>query len=104
MTCDFADRGKLYYTKDVTEIASQLKKIRTENLPYATAEKILKTIDTIAKQKVQWESYKLHQEYLFGEHKDTGVKINNLEDSVIAAEDFGIACIDACLEIALKEY
>jgi hypothetical protein len=102
LTCDFADRGKLYYTKDVTEIASQLKKIRTENLPYATAEKILKTIDTIAKQKVQWESYKLHQEYLFGEHKDTGVKINNLEDSVIAAEDFGIACIDACLEIALK--
>lgn len=102
LACDFSDRGKLYYTNDVNEIASQLKKIRTENLSYADAERILKTINTIAKQKTQWESYKTHQEELEAEHKDTGVKMNNLEDSVVTKEDFGIACIDACLEIALQ--
>jgi hypothetical protein len=102
LACDFSDRGKLYYTNDVNEIAAQLKKIRTENLSYADAERVLKTINTIAKQKTQWESYKTHQEELEAEHKDTGVKMNNLEDSVVTKEDFGIACIDACLEIALQ--
>lgn len=102
LASDFTDRAKLYYTNDVEEIASQLKKIRTENLSYNDAEKVLKSIDTIAKQKTQWESYKLHQEELEVEHKDTGVKMNNLEDSVITKEDFGMACIDACLEIALQ--
>lgn len=102
LACDFSDRGKLYYTNDVNEISAQLKKIRTENLSYADAEKVLKTINTIAKQKTQWESYKTHQEELEAEHKDTGVKMNNLEDSVVTKEDFGIACIDACLEIALQ--
>jgi len=99
---DFSDRGKFYYTNDVNEIASQLKKIRTERLSYNDAEKVLKNIDTIAKQKTQWESYKLHQEELEAEHEDTGVKMNNLEDSVITKEDFGMACIDACIEIALQ--
>jgi len=109
MTCaypKFKDRASAYFVSpgakgNVEELSKQLKGLHDKKLKFSDASTKLRYFNMIA-ESTAWESYSKKQKALVETYKNEGHKMNNLEDADITAEDFGMACVDACLEIASK--
>jgi hypothetical protein len=93
----FEKRGPCYDVTKESEIAQQLMALRINNITESVAKFELTLMNQIA-DNVAWESYEKVRKNLLRFQPDK-VDTNNLENASLGKEDFGMACIDAVMEL-----
>jgi hypothetical protein len=94
---DFYKRGPYYYASTQKDIETQLYALHTNNLNEDTAKRQLSIIGQIAKHP-SWKEYEEERKRLL-ELQTSTTDTTNLEHSCVGKEDFGMACIDAVMEL-----
>ena len=93
----FDKRGPYYYASTQKDIENQLYALHTNNLTEDSAKKQLSVIGQIAKHP-SWKEYEDERKRLL-ELQTSTTDTTNLEHSCVGKEDFGMACIDAVMEL-----
>jgi hypothetical protein len=93
----FKDRAPHYYTSKESEITKQLTAIHSSSMKTEDAKFELEIMDMICKSPL-WKEYETRRKELLSSISDS-VDTNNLENARIDKEDFGMACVDAVMEL-----
>ena len=93
----FNKRGKYYYASTEDHIVEQLMALHNSNLSEADAKNQLTIINQIATNSA-WASYEDTRKSLL-DSQSGKLDTTNLEDASITKEDFGMACVDAVMEL-----
>jgi len=93
----FDKRGAYYYASTENDIEEQLMALHTNGITKDTAELELTIMNQIANNPA-WDSYEHEREILLASQPDS-LNTKNLEDASLGKEDFGMACIDAVMEL-----
>ena len=93
----FDKRGSYYYASTENAIKEQLMALHTHNISEDIAKTELLLMDKIASNP-KWDDYEKHRKNLLKNQPDTTNTLN-LKDASLVKEDFGMACIDAIIEL-----
>lgn len=93
----FDDRGSYYYASTEGDIEEQIMALHTNNINESAAKAELTIMNHIA-DNVMWETYEEKRRELLSSQPDK-LNTKNLEDASLSKEDFGMACIDAVMEL-----
>jgi hypothetical protein len=94
----FTDRHDDYYVRNQHKILEQLESIFEVVTTFKSAEEELVLADMIICNK-KWEDFVIKQKELVQKHKGGSTDTHNLEEAKVQKEDFGLACIDAVMEL-----
>lgn len=93
----FDRRGAYYFARGENDIKKSLMALHTNTVTEQQAKLDLSIMNDIAKN-VAWDSYEDRRKELLNSQSDS-LDITNLEDARITKEDFGMACVDAVMEL-----
>jgi hypothetical protein len=93
----FDKRGSYYYSSTESDIEEQLMALHTNGITEAEAKLELTIMNQIA-DNVAWDLYEEKRKNLLSYQPDK-LNTKNLEDASLGKEDFGMACIDAVMEL-----
>ena len=93
----FDKRGSYYYSSTESVIEEQLMALHTNNVTEESAKLELTIINQIA-DNIAWDLYEEKRKQLLGSQPDK-LNTKNLEDAALGKEDFGMACVDAVMEL-----
>ena len=93
----FDKRGSYYYSSTESDIEEQLMALHTNGVTEAEAKLELTIMNQIA-DNVAWDSYEEKRKELLGSQPDK-LNTTNLADASLGKEDFGMACVDAVMEL-----
>jgi len=93
----FDKRGSYYYSSTQSDIEKQLMALHTNLVDEKYAKLELTLMGEIA-NNVVWNSYEEERKNLLGLQSDA-LDTKNLEDASLRKEDFGMACVDAVMEL-----
>lgn len=93
----FKDRAPYYYTSNESEITKQLTAIHSSSMNTEDAKFELEIMDKIS-QSPLWKNYETRRKELLSSTSDS-LDTNNLENARLDKEDFGMACVDAVMEL-----
>jgi len=93
----FDKRGSYYYSSTESNIEEQLMALHTNGVTEAEAKLELTIMNQIA-DNVAWDSYEEKRKELLGSQPDK-LNTTNLADASLGKEDFGMACVDAVMEL-----
>jgi hypothetical protein len=95
----FENRAAVYYVTDEDTLSEQFMVLYEKQITFKDARKNLEDLKFII-EHTSWTDYQNLQEELL-DSVDDDVDTNNLEASIIEKEDFGLACVDAVMELRL---
>ena len=93
----FKDRAPHYYTSKESEITKQLTALHSSSVETDDAKFELNVMDMICKSPL-WKEYETRRKELLSSISDS-TDTNNLENARPDKEDFGMACVDAVMEL-----
>jgi hypothetical protein len=93
----FDNRGSYYYSSTQSDIEEQLMALHTNGVDEKYAKSELTIMNQIA-DNVAWNSYEKERKTLLDSQSDA-LDTKNLEDASLRKEDFGMACVDAVMEL-----
>lgn len=93
----FDKRGSYYYSSTENDIEEQLMALHTNGISESVAKLELTIMDQIA-NNVAWDLYEEKRKELLSSQPDK-LNTKNLEDASLGKEDFGMACVDAVMEL-----
>jgi len=93
----FDKRGSYYYSSTESVIEEQLMALHTNNVTEESAKLELTIMNQIA-DNVAWDSYEEKRKDLLSSQPDK-LNTKNLEHASLGKEDFGMACVDAVMEL-----
>jgi hypothetical protein len=93
----FDNRGSYYYASTEADIEEQIMALHTNSINESAAKAELTIMNHIA-NNVMWETYEEKRRELLSSQPDK-LNTKNLEDASLTKEDFGMACIDAIMEL-----
>lgn len=93
----FDKRGSYYYSSVESDIEEQLMALHTDDVTEETAKSELTIMNQIADNS-KWDDYEEKRKELLGSQPDK-LNTTNLADAALGKEDFGMACVDAVMEL-----
>jgi hypothetical protein len=93
----FDKRGSYYYSSIESDIEEQLMALHTNGISESVAKLELTIMEQIA-NNVAWDLYEEKRKELLSSQPDK-LNTKNLEDASLGKEDFGMACVDAVMEL-----
>lgn len=93
----FDKRGSYYYSSTESNIEEQLMALHTNGVTESEAKLELTIMNQIA-DNVAWDLYEEKRKDLLNSQPDK-LNTTNLADASLGKEDFGMACIDAVMEL-----
>ncbi len=93
----FDNRGAYYYASTEHDIEEQLMALHINSVNEASAKLDLTIMNQIASNP-KWDEYEEKRKELLNSQPDK-LNTKNLEDASLGKEDFGMACVDAVMEL-----